>query len=58
MICCSEPGLTEVLYIHVKCKLHILTADLLLLTVTLANNRPVLTSERVPHINKPVTVIQ
>jgi hypothetical protein len=33
-----------------------LTTDLLLLTVTLVNDRPVLSSERAPHINKPATV--
>jgi hypothetical protein len=32
--------------------------DLLLLTVILANDRPVLSSERAPHINKPATVMQ
>jgi hypothetical protein len=32
-----------------------LTTDLLLLTVALANDRPVLLSERAPHINKPAT---
>jgi hypothetical protein len=35
--------------------MDILTTDLLLLTVTLANDRPVLSSERAPHIKKPVT---
>jgi hypothetical protein len=47
------------IYIHlITCKLYILTWDLLLLTVTLANDRPVLSSERVPHISKPATVWQ
>jgi hypothetical protein len=36
--------------------LYILTTDLLLLTVTLANDRPVLSSERTPHIDRAVTV--
>jgi hypothetical protein len=35
-----------------------LTTDLLLLTVTLTNDRPVLPSERVRHMNKTVTVKQ
>jgi hypothetical protein len=38
--------------------LYILTTDLLLLRVALANDRPVLSSERAPHINKPSTVIR
>jgi hypothetical protein len=41
---------------RVTYKLYILTTDLLLLAVTLANDRPVLSSERAPHINKPATV--
>jgi hypothetical protein len=32
-----------------------MTTDVLLLTVTL-NERPILSSEREPHINKPTTV--
>jgi hypothetical protein len=48
-ICC--------IYIHlITCKVYILTTDLLVLTVTLANDRPILSSERAPHINKPATV--
>jgi hypothetical protein len=35
-----------------------LTRDLLLLTVTLANDRPLLSSERAPHINKPATILR
>jgi hypothetical protein len=54
MICCTEPGLTEALY-NTHIYVH---TDLLLLTVTLANDRPVLSSERALHINKPVTVGQ
>jgi hypothetical protein len=52
-------------YIHIcirliTCKLYeyILTTDLLLLTLTLANDRPILSSGRTPHINKPATVRQ
>jgi hypothetical protein len=33
-----------------------LITDLILLTVTLANDRPVLSSEKEPHINKLATV--
>jgi hypothetical protein len=36
--------------------MYVLTTDLILLTVTLANDRPVLSLERAPHINKPATV--
>jgi hypothetical protein len=32
--------------------LYILTTDLLLLTVTLTNGRPVLSSEREPHMDR------
>jgi hypothetical protein len=38
--------------------MYILTTDLLLLTVTLTNNRPVHSSERALHINRRVTVKQ
>jgi hypothetical protein len=36
--------------------LHIVTADILLLTKTLTNDRPVLSSERAAHKYKPVIV--
>jgi hypothetical protein len=36
--------------------LYILTTDLLLLTVTLTNDRPILSSERATHKDKTVTV--
>jgi hypothetical protein len=39
-----------------KYKLYILTTDLLLLIVTLVNDRAVLISETAPYINKPATV--
>jgi hypothetical protein len=70
MICCTEPGLTDalyILYIHILNNmynvqniniLYIMTTDLLLLTVTLTNDRPVLLSERAPYMDKIVTVKQ
>jgi hypothetical protein len=36
--------------------LYILTTEILLLTMTLTNDRHVLSSERAPHKNKTVTV--
>jgi hypothetical protein len=39
-------------------KYQVMTTDLLMLTVTLANDRFVLASERAPHIKKPATVRQ
>jgi hypothetical protein len=38
--------------------LYIMTNDLLLQTVTLTKDRPILSSERAPHKNKTVTVKQ
>jgi hypothetical protein len=38
--------------------LYILTTDLLLLTVTLTNDTPDLSSERAPHMERTVTVKQ
>jgi hypothetical protein len=38
--------------------LHIMTNDLLLQTMTLTKDRPALSSERAPHKNKTITVIQ
>jgi hypothetical protein len=35
-----------------------LTIDLILLTVTLTNDRPVLSSERAPHMDRTVTLKQ
>jgi hypothetical protein len=67
MICYTEPGLTEalyILYIHTSNNmqnvniLYVLTTDLLLQNVTLKNDRPVLSSERAPHIHRAVTVKQ
>jgi hypothetical protein len=34
----------------------VLTDNSLITAVTLANNRPILSSEREPHISKPATV--
>jgi hypothetical protein len=67
MNCCTEPGLREALYIiytHTFNNMqninimYILTTDLLLLTVTLPNDRPVFSSERAPHVDRIVTVKQ
>jgi hypothetical protein len=38
--------------------MYILTTDLLLLTVTLTNDRPVLLLERAPHMDTAVNVKQ
>jgi hypothetical protein len=38
--------------------LYIMTNDLLLQTITLTKDRPVLSSERVPNNNKTITVKQ
>jgi hypothetical protein len=38
--------------------LYVLTADLLLQNVALINDRPVLSSERAPHMDRTVTVKQ
>jgi hypothetical protein len=38
--------------------LYILKTNLLLLTVTLINDRPILSSERAPHMDRTVTVKQ
>jgi hypothetical protein len=38
--------------------LYILTTDLILQNVTLTNDRPVLSSETAPHIDRTVTVKQ
>jgi hypothetical protein len=51
MISCTEPGLRKALYI-----LYMLKTDLLLLTVTLESDKPVLSSEAAPHINKPAGI--
>jgi hypothetical protein len=65
IICCTEPGLTEalyILYIHllpcIKCKIvnifYIMISNLLLQTMT----RPILSLERAPHKDRTVTVKQ
>jgi hypothetical protein len=69
IICCTEPGLTEALYvlhIHllpcIACKIvnifYIMTNYLLLQTMTLTKDRSVLSSERAPNKDKTVTVKQ
>jgi hypothetical protein len=48
------------IYIHlITCKMQIIhTDDRIITVVILANDRPVLSSERAPHIKKPATVWQ
>jgi hypothetical protein len=67
MICCTEPRLTEalyILYIHTFKNmqniniLYILTTDLILQNVTLTSDRPVLSSEREPLVDRTVTLKQ
>jgi hypothetical protein len=56
MICCTEPELTEALYMYIVHTFNNITDNRLITAVTVANDRPILSSERAPHVSKPATV--